>query len=313
MVTTALIEKWKKMLSHKSILHVKQGKGEFFSAENQFGYYNDLRDKVRYTVNRDGEGIPFNIAAHGNEKKNIYFPVAVFQYGLGAYDLYLETREPRYHTAMIKMADWAVAYQQEEGAWDTFGSLRYVNPYSSMAQGEGASLLARAYKETGDEKYRASCERAIDFMLKPRDQGGCADYEGDKIILFEYPHKSPVLNGWIFSAFGIFDAWKITGDQKYRKTWEDTLKGIERYLPEFDAGHWSYYDMSRKYASPFYHELHIALMKALAELDGKPTWEHYIHKWTKCRDSAIRRRIAFMMKAMQKIAEKKSDEWVIIA
>ena len=43
-----------------------------------------------------------------------------------------------------------------------------------MTQGEGASLLLRAYKETGDEKYFTGAKKAVYFMIIPIEEGGTA-------------------------------------------------------------------------------------------------------------------------------------------
>lgn len=88
-----------------------------------------------------------------------------------------------------------------------------------------------------------------------------------------------MLNGWIFSAFGLFDAWKLTGKQEYLDAWEKVSNGIKNSLCKFDAGHWSYYDMDGKLTSPFYHSLHIELLKALNHLSPDSEYERYIDKW----------------------------------
>lgn len=313
MITGSLITKWKKMLKNESVFHVKQTESKFYSVDEVKGYYNDLRGKVLYTANMDEAGIPFHIAASGKERKKVYFVIAIFQYGLGAYDLYLEKKETAYRGKMLKMADWAVEQQADDGSWDAFGTLGYSCVYSSMAQGEGASLLARAYVETGEETYRKACIKAVNFMLKPADEGGTCTYTSDGIVLLEYPAKATVLNGWIFSAFGLLDCWKITKDELYLKAWNAALNGIKKNIARFDAGHWSYYDWSGKYASPFYHELHIALLRAVNELDHDAVFEQYIEKWTKCKENKLWAAVAFWVKAKQKVFEKKSEEWVLVS
>jgi hypothetical protein len=312
MISSALIEKWKKMLKHQDVLHVTQGEGQFYSVDEIKGYYNDLRGKVERTTTLDKNGIPYNIAAQGEKKKRVYFPISIFQYGLGAYDMYLEKDEQKYREIVLRMADWAVKHQQADGSWDTFGVLGYKNHFSSMAQGEGASLLARAYKETKDEKYLSAMEKAIDFMLTPLKDGGTTEETEKESILYEYPGKAAVLNGWIFSAFGLLDAWKATGEEKYREAWEKTLTGIKSNIKRFDTGHWSFYDWGGKYTSPFYHSLHIAQLTALNKLNPDSVWTKYIEKWKDDQDSKFWRRYAFLMKAKQKVFEKKSAEWVLV-
>lgn len=313
MISNAMIQKWIKMLRHDSVLHVEQSEGKHYSVSEIAGYYNNFSGKIESTKNFDAVGIPQNIASHGNEKEKVYFPIAIFQYGLGAYDLWIETGKDDYFTAFLAMADWAVKSQEESGAWNTFGVLHYNNPYSSMAQGEGASLLARAFKETKNQKYYISCKKAIDYMLLPIEAGGTSEYTAAGLILKEYPDKAPVLNGWIFSAFGLFDVWKMTAEHKYLEAWVKACNEIRDSLGKFDAGHWSYYDLSGKLTSPFYHSLHIELLKALNQLSPDEEYEKYLKKWSAESNSWFWKKTAFMRKALQKISEKQTQEWVMVS
>ena len=104
MISSALIEKWIKMLKHEDVLHLAQGEGQYYSIDEIKGYYNDLRGKVERTTTLDKSKIPYNIAAYGKKKKKVYFPITIFQYGLGAYDKYLETGDEKYRKIMIKMS-----------------------------------------------------------------------------------------------------------------------------------------------------------------------------------------------------------------
>lgn len=312
MISKALIQKWSRMLKHNSVLHVKQAEGKYYSISEVAGYYNDFSGKVQSTKSFDEDGIPLNTASYGEEKKQVYFPIAIFQYGLGAYDLWLETKEQRYYDIFMKMANWAVNNQDDAGAWNTFGVLDYSNPYSSMAQGEGASLLARAFKETKVELYRNRCKKAVDFMLLPLEKGGTTDYSGGQMILKEYPEKPAVLNGWMFSGFGIFDCWKITYDEDMMRAWKRTVEEIERELPKFDALFWSYYDEGKKFASPFYHELHIELLKVYSKISDSQVMERYRAKWLQNKNSWFDAKRAFVFKAFQKLSEKKTQEWVFV-
>lgn len=312
MISVSLIKKWKKMLSHKSVFHVNQMEGNFYSVGEIKGYYNDLRGKAIFTSKFDDNGIPYNIASLGEQKKKIYFPITIIQYGLGCYDVYLEKGEKDYKKKMLMMADWVVTHSDQNGAVDAFGPLMYRCSWSSMAQGEGASLLARAYVETSDPIYLETCRKLIHFMLCERDKGGTSEYTEEGLLLHEYPDKSLVLNGWIFSAFGLLDCYKITKEEIYRRHWKDAVRGIRNMLNRFDCGHWSFYDLGGKYTSPFYHCLHIELLKALNHLEPDPVFEKYIQKWTSNKQSRFWSWYAFGKKAIQKLTEKKNTEWVLV-
>ncbi len=338
MISLSLVKKWKNMLLHKSVLHVNQTEGLFYSTEELRGYYNNLTDKVVYTSLLDEKGIPMNDASLGEKRKKVYFPITIFQYGLGAYDLYLKTADASYLEKAKAAADWALEHQLADGAWDAFGIFQYSCPWSSMAQGEGASLLVRIWKETKKEKYLKAAELAAEFMLLPVEQGGTAVYarntaysdtgsaaadssEGmqsyrmdqkiESLTLLEYPDDPCVLNGWMFSAFGLYDLWLATGREDYLRLWKAASRGIRGSLKDFDTGHWSYYDLGGKYTSPFYHSLHIEMLKAMQKLDPDPVFEAYIQKWSRCRNHWFWKRIAFFRKALQKLTEKKGERWVI--
>lgn len=71
-----------------------------------------------------------------------------------------------------------------------------------MAQGEGASLLCRAYAQFNDEKYIIAAKKAIYFMLKSNSEGGPTFYDKNDVIFLEYTHLPAVLNGWVFAWWG---------------------------------------------------------------------------------------------------------------
>ena len=77
------IKRWIKMLMGNSIYHVTQDIGKIV---DKGGYYNDLTQKVLLgEKNLDRQGIPFLEHCDG---KHIKMPTMIFQYGLGAFDLY---------------------------------------------------------------------------------------------------------------------------------------------------------------------------------------------------------------------------------
>lgn len=312
MISRALIKKWIRMLKKESVFHLEQGKGKNFSVNDVKGYYNDLRQKVLCWELYDNDGIPYNIASKGEEKKKIYFPISIIQYGLGAYDLWLETNKNEYRDKAMHMSDWLLNNQEIDGSWDTFGMLDYSGKVSAMAQGEAASLLARAYVETQDEKYKKACEKAVTFMLKSVKDGGTALYRDNALILLEYIDKSIVLNGWMFAGFGLLDYWKISNDPIARDAWDQCVKSIGASLQNFDTGYWTLYDSDKKYTSPFYHRLHIELLKAYYELSGEIVFKEYIQKWSSYENRFIGPKRAFLVKAFQKLFEKKSKEWTLV-
>jgi len=112
------LKKWWKMATGKSVLHVVQGAGQCYSPDKISGYYNDLTGKVLIQPELLNSGeLPMVVAENGSR---IIFPVAVFQYGLGAYDLYLTTGDNRYLKKFEQCYLWALEHIDSEGRWDNF-------------------------------------------------------------------------------------------------------------------------------------------------------------------------------------------------
>ena len=287
------------MLTGKSIHHVNQGPGTCYSKDKVAGYYNDLTEKV---LRDDPELLVPQYSVDTGE--TIYFSIGIFQYGLASYDLYLKTGEQRYLEKTLACADWAVENQQDNGGWVTFAFKDPEHPYSSMAQGEGLSLLIRAYLVTKERKYFDSAVRCKDFMLLPISDGGTTCYEGNDVSFYEYTGGALILNGWIFSLWGLYDYCKFNPeDVVSSKVLNATLCTLEKKLSEFDTGFWSKYDNRKRICSPFYHKLHIAQLNVMYNLFGTETFSRYAVKWEKDQRSLWKTKLAFVIKAWQKILE----------
>lgn len=295
------IKKWWKMLRGKSILHVNQPIGKNYSTIKIKGYYNDLTEKVTKSSLKENELPQYDIPNGGK----YYFSIGVFQYGLAAYDLYLQNKSDSELNRFKNAVDWAMKNQDANGGWKSFQYETKSNPYSSMAQGEGCSLLLRAYDSFKDEKYLKASKRALDFMLLSVESGGCTEYKGNEIYLKEFPEKPIVLNGWIFSIFGIYDYLLIKNqDELIKKIYNKTVNTLIQNLENFDLGYWSKYDIESKIASPFYHKLHSPLLYVLEELTGEDKFKLYAEKFERYEKNKIYKTKAFIIKALQKVREK---------
>lgn len=296
------MRRWIAMLSGKSIYHVDQGIGQVFSANEMRGYYNDLTKKVLLGDGNLEQGLPVLIHSNG---QHIQMPTMIFQYGLGAYDLWLlsNKNECEYFEKAVMCADWAVEKQEQSGAWNNFFYIYPDHPYSAMPQGEGVSLLLRIFKETGDERYLLTAKKAVNYMLLPVEDGGVCKKSNSDLYLLEYTHKAVVLNGWIFALWGLKDMLYFDNCSIYSDAYSVTVGTLVKKLPEFDCGYWSMYNDAGMITSPFYHNLHIAQMEAMYELTKINTFNSYANKWRKVQESKICYARAFIKKGTQKILE----------
>ena len=139
-------------------------------------------------------------------------------------------------------------------------------------------------------------------MLKEKEDGGVTQKKGNEIVFLEYTHLPVVLNGWIFAFFGLYDMSLC--DSSYTNEVEKAVRTLKKELNKYDNGYWSLYDEKGMIASPFYHNLHIALLEALYVLTEDEIFKEYQEKFEAYKDSWINAKRAFIVKAVQKIKEK---------
>jgi hypothetical protein len=294
------IKRWYAMLIGKSIYHVNQGVGKIYSSTEVKGYYNDLTEKITKDSLSSITYIPILTT---EDNKKVEFPIAIFQYGLGSFDLFLLTEKDEYLKMFKNMVDWAVEMQNEDGSWDNFSYIYPNAPYSAMAQGEGVSLLVRAYLFYKESQYLIYAKKALEFMLKSLDEGGTTLYTDQEVIFKEYTHKPVVLNGWLFSLFGLYDYCKVDQSKEYDDILHKSVKSLVKHINQFDSGFWSYYDCNGMLASPFYHSLHIAQLEVAGEIFKCSELTAKSKKWTEYNDNNIYKSYAFFKKAYQKLIE----------
>lgn len=280
------------MVSGKSIMHAPQPMGKYFSSTEIKGYYNDLTNKVRL------EKAPYGELPIDEEKgKTTEFPIQVFQYGLAAYDMYLETKDEGHLKTFWVCVRWSEEHMEENGCYITFPKAK--DPHSAMAQGEAVSLFARAYVVSEDGKYKELASRSMKYLKESTSE----QREGIGTLLQEYVGEPIVLNGMIFAMFGIYDYALLTGDGEDKAYWLSILESLKNILPVFDTGKWSLYREDGRYVSKFYMGLHIAQMQALYVLTGEDIFKTYGERWAKYLRNPFRRWRYFWKKAWQKIKE----------
>lgn len=296
------IKRWIKMVSGNSAEHVNQTIGLYFSQKEIKGYYNNLTDKVNIEPKWLDTDKIITVKQAGGE--NIIFPVAVFQYALGCYDLYLQTKDGKYLSKFLHYARWTLDTQDFKGRWNNFSYTYKDYPYGAMCQGEGASVLIRAYCQTKDEIFLEAAKKAIDSMLVSDTKGGMTLYKDGDVLFREYTHLPIVLNGWIFAWWGLFDYVLITHNEDvYKDLLNKSCNSLIKYLPQFSNCYWSKYDLSKAITSPFYHRLHIAQMEVMYTLTGKNIFKDYANRWNKQLHNPCIKYFSFIVKAIQKILE----------
>jgi heparosan-N-sulfate-glucuronate 5-epimerase len=255
-------------------------------------YWIDLSER-KYTRQRhvfDRQGVPMFVL---NERQ-YYHPVFIGEYALGAYDRYLDTGDTRAREAFLRCANWFRENLVKRGAFH-YWEYQFLNKghegtrkvpwFSAMAQGVGVSVLVRAFAETGNENYIVTARAAIEPIFHDIAVGGASvvghDYMFPQEFLSDHPDPpSNILNGAIAAFFGVYDFYRTTSDPAVKEASDTIVRTFAAVISRYDNGYWSLYcQWPGHLATPHYHAVHVAQLKALYLISGEESFLRYAKKF----------------------------------
>ena len=279
------------------------------------GYYMTFYDKTLYPGPFDEHGVPL-LDYKGVIGKQ-YNPIAIAQYGLGFYNRYVKEKKEEYLKKFLVQCSWLVDNLEENEFgllvwmhhfdWEYQGILK--SPWqSSLAQGSGISALLRGFLVTNEKKYLDAAILAFKSFKKDVSEGGVTYTDDNGYLWFEeyiiepYSH---VLNGFIWSLFGVYDFYLVTKDDEAKKIFGLAIKTLTDNLHRFDTGFWSLYSLSptklKLIASPFYHSLHIVQLDILYRITKEKRFLEFKERWQNYKKSWVKRNYALIYKIIFKI------------
>jgi len=278
-------------------------------------YYMTFKQKAAYPGPFDKEEIPL-LNYHG--KVGIqYNPIAIAQYALGNYNLFGQTDKKIYQERFLKSASWLLNNISVTNCnmylWPHNFDFEYFRPlkapwFSGLAQGQGLSVLIRAYGQTGNSRYLQMAEEVFRTLSIPIDKGGVQYKDSDGFIWIEEYLVDPpthILNGFIWALWGIYDYFLFTRSKAAKDIFDDYVRTILHYLDRYDISFWSLYELTpqrlKSVASPFYHQIHIVQMDIMHRLTGYKEFLEYSEKWTEYSKCLSCRFIAGAYKSLFKI------------
>jgi len=297
--------KWARIAMGRSYQHQPQREGRMFVPGQLAGYFNDLSAKRNWTGAVSAMGVP---CVRTDRAPAFEFAIVIFQWGLAHWDAWLASgRTSAHDLAQFRCAvAWAIAQQNDDGGWQCWTALRrpVSTPFSAMAQGQALSLLCRALTLDDDPRAADAVIRAARFLRDPAN--GLIGNVAGRVCLEEYPGGPlrAVLNGWIFALVGLYDLALYDASQNTDEL-DAWTRDLAASLPLYDTGLWSRYDLGGNLASPFYHDLHIHQLRALARMFPAQTadftacadrFDHYARR----RSNRTR---AIVTKLFQKLAQ----------
>jgi heparosan-N-sulfate-glucuronate 5-epimerase len=277
-------------------------------------YYQCFFTKADYAAHTDAAGVPLlDYRGHVGLQYN---PIAIAQWGLGNWNLWLRTG------ASIRRARWTLAAEwlvdrlspnahglpvwKHDFDWEYRDTLR-AGWYSALAQGQGLSLLCRAHRATGERRYLEAAHAAFGAMTVSTSEGGVMIREGTDGAWLEETVVDPpthILNGFLWAMWGVRDYAAGGGARAAQALLDACTRTLERNLPSFDCGFWSLYEQSgtrlRMLASPFYHGLHVNQLAITARLLARPALAGWSARWEGYRQRPWCRRRALAHKALFK-------------
>jgi hypothetical protein len=223
-------------------------------------------------------------------------PVTSAQYGLASWSLWKRYGDRPRLRAALRVANWLLKTQRRSGKW--VYRFDYASPGTTMAleapwgsalaQGQGISLLRRAYHRTGRRRYLRAARRALRPLRREVADGGLLVRRPEGIMFEEYPSERPSLplNGHVQTLIGLYDLADVS--PRARRMLDRGAATLVRVLPQYDAGGgWSLYNLvhqagfARVPAQPGYHAAHVNLLRLLDGLWPHHAFREWADRWAR--------------------------------
>jgi heparosan-N-sulfate-glucuronate 5-epimerase len=230
-----------------------------------------LKNEAKHYNPKDVNGIP--LSNYLNSGKS-YNPTRIASFCLAQFQRFLVEGAIVNKKIFLKVADWFTRFDD--------GKFIYTIPYgeltppwmSCMSQGQGISVLVRAYNLTKEEKYLKIAKKAIIPFIEDIDKGGLRSKIENKFdFLEEFPFKKPrhVLNGFIYAIVGIYELSLVSEDVEKKVKLDNLVKSASNFNL-WCSDNWSTYDLHkstkgrRNTATIIYQNVHITQFKYLEKI-----------------------------------------------
>jgi hypothetical protein len=243
----------------------------------------------------------------------LYMPSRIAGYALAQWNLARRTGGADPMRRFLAAAEW-FARQPQGRFMHEFQLEGMKTPWPScLAQGEGLSVLARAYMATGERRFVTQARAALDLLEEPVSAGGVASALPDgSYFVEEYPggRHIHVLNGALFAAVGLDDLARLPGDgePRARVILDQLLTSLERNLDLWSTGDWSVYSVERsrfgaRNACTLHYQLvHVVLLEHLFRASPERViFARVLERWGRAPERATSRVRALAMKSFYRL------------
>lgn len=270
-----------------------------------------LKSETKYYAPKDLEGIPlYKYQSIGVQ----YLPTRIAAYALAQFNRHVKTGEERSLGMFFQMAEWFM--RPSDAIWlYQFDVEDLKAPWiSCMAQGEGISVLTRAYLLSGDSRYLNQAKKAASIFKVPIECGGVRSLiENQYSFLEEYPSKmypKHTLNGFLYAVIGILDLIDLYPDSQLKLLLSELVNTVASKWKLWDLSYWSAYDLHkskkgrRNFATVSYHNLHITQISYLAYKLNNQSLYACAERWVTYYHSPFNRLRALFSKMQYRAEER---------
>ncbi len=228
---------------------------------------------------------------------NLSQPTIAAAQGLTEWNAHLATSSDQHREAFLDQATWllkhATVFAGELAGWPVLTRVATLSEpvplLSASTQGLALSVLARAYRLTGDEAFLQMARRAVRAFELDIFDGGVSAPVGSDGLFFEEVAAYPAahhLGACLLALCGLYDYLAVTDDLRIAELVQRCLATLSTLALVFDTGYWSRADLaSRRLAAPALHALHIDFLNALARASGDAAWAALAERWARYQHS----------------------------
>ena len=142
-----------------------------------------------------------------------------------------------------------------------------------MSQATGLQALSRAYRLTGDARYRDAAARAVPaFETAPPVGVAVPATGGTHFLMYSFAPQLFIFNGMLQALIGLDDYRDLTGDPRGTTLFRAGHGNAIAILPLADTGSWSRYSVGGPLSTPEYHALLTDMAASLCKRQGNPVY-----------------------------------------
>ena len=290
----------------KNYFHLPEKKGKY---RNSFAfYYVEMKGKYYWRGKISENQVP--ILWFPELGIYIEFPSMVIQWGLGAVEVYSEDNDLISKDCILRCYEWIKKNLDEKGALNNHfiqidSAAGYTSNMSDMTQSLAISFVCRAHflGFIDEQEAKIVCKNlANPIIARILRESNFEVTKKKNIYLYEYYMKEKylVLNGWIFTIFGLIDLKKLNYDQVTDSILINTISTLIDFLPKF----LNLKEKQRILTHPTYHDLHIIQLDILYEITKKNEFLKYANLFRESNNFYNRFKYTTM-----KIIEKLYDQY----